>query len=125
MRKILFLVLFVFFLPAGCSSLSDSSTISKICDCSGNIYNCANFATTSEAQTCYDYCISQGKGDIHCLDADHDGLVCESGAAKTSSKKTFESKSSSNSGSCPAGKCFVNGYYRKSGTYVSGYCRKC
>lgn len=125
MRKILFLILFVFFLFIGCSASSDSSTTTKICDCSGNIYNCANFAATSEAQTCYDYCVSQGKGDIHSLDADNDGLACESGTAKTSSKKSYESKSSESGGSCPAGKCFVNGYYRKSGTYVSGYCRKC
>ncbi len=125
MRKILFLILFLFFLLIECSASYDASTNVKVCDCSGNIYNCADFASTSEAQSCYNYCISQGKGDIHRLDADNDGLACESGTAKTSSKKSYESTSSSSSGGCPAGKCYVNGYYRKSGTYVSGYCRKC
>jgi hypothetical protein len=28
-------------------------------------------------------------------------------------------------GGCPPGKCWVNGYYRKTGVYVHGYCRSC
>jgi hypothetical protein len=27
--------------------------------------------------------------------------------------------------SCPSGECYVSGYYRSSGTYVEGYCRRC
>lgn len=127
MRKILILVFFLFILPVGFNSLVDAATpgASKTCDCSGNHYNCADFATNSEAQSCYDYCKSKGKGDVHRLDADDDGLVCESGTAKTTSKKSYESSGLDSSGSCPAGKCYVNGYRKKSGTYVSGYCRKC
>jgi len=49
-----------------------------VCDCSGNIYNCSDFPTHAQAQACYEYCISQGCGDIHRLDADNDGLACES-----------------------------------------------
>lgn len=49
-----------------------------VCDCSYNRYNCSDFATQAEAQACYDYCISQGRGDIHRLDGDHDGIACES-----------------------------------------------
>jgi hypothetical protein len=49
-----------------------------VCDCSGNIYNCANFVTHAEAQACYNYCISVGRGDIHRLDGDNDGSACES-----------------------------------------------
>jgi hypothetical protein len=94
------------------------------CDCSSNRYNCADFSTKTAAHACYDYCINQGKGDIHGLDADHDGLACESGTSGSSST-TYKTTSSSGSGSCPAGKCWVNGYYRKSGTYVKGYCRSC
>jgi len=49
-----------------------------VCDCSGNIYNCSDFATHAEAQACYEYCKSLGRGDIHRLDRDKDGLACES-----------------------------------------------
>lgn len=47
------------------------------CGCEGNQYNCGNFSTHSEAQACFDYCVSTGAGDIHGLDADDDGLACE------------------------------------------------
>jgi micrococcal nuclease len=49
-----------------------------VCDCSGNLYNCSDFSTHAQAQACYEYCISQGRGDIHRLDADNDGIACES-----------------------------------------------
>jgi len=127
MRKILKVVFFLFILLLCFSPQVNAATpgSSKTCDCSGNLYNCADFATTSEAQSCYDYCKSRGKGDVHCLDADDDGVACESGMAKTSSKKSYDSSDSDNSGTCPAGKCYVNGYRKKSGTYVKGYCKKC
>lgn len=48
------------------------------CDCSGNIYNCGDFSTHAAAQSCFEYCISQGVGDIHRLDGDNDGIACES-----------------------------------------------
>ena len=48
-----------------------------VCDCSGNIYNCEDFATQAAAQACYEYCIAQGQGDIHDLDRDNDGIACE------------------------------------------------
>lgn len=107
--------------PAGAAASSHSKT----CDCSGDLYNCADFSSTFEAQSCYDYCVSKGNGDVHRLDADHDTLACESGTAKTSSTKSYSASGSGSTGGCPAGKCYVNGYYRKSGTYVHGYCRKC
>lgn len=49
-----------------------------LCDCSGNIYNCADFSTHAEAQACYEYCKSLGHGDVHWLDGDNDGKACES-----------------------------------------------
>lgn len=49
-----------------------------ICACSGDLYNCADFATHSQAQACYTHCVSVGAGDIHRLDADNDGTACES-----------------------------------------------
>ena len=48
------------------------------CDCSGNIYNCSDFSTHAEAQACYEYCKSLGRGDVHWLDGDNDGIACES-----------------------------------------------
>jgi hypothetical protein len=49
-----------------------------VCDCSGDIYDCSDFSTHTEAQVCYEYCKSLGRGDIHCLDRDDDGIACES-----------------------------------------------
>ena len=48
-----------------------------ICDCSDDLYNCPDFATQAAAQACYNYCVSQGHGDVHRLDRDKDGIVCE------------------------------------------------
>ena len=50
----------------------------SVCDCSGNIYNCSDFSTHAAAQSCYEYCLSLGVGDIHRLDGDNDGIACES-----------------------------------------------
>lgn len=47
------------------------------CSCSGNLYNCSDFSTQSEAQACFDFCRSQGHGDVHVLDTDNDGVACE------------------------------------------------
>jgi endonuclease YncB( thermonuclease family) len=48
------------------------------CACSGNLYNCSDFSTQAEAQACFNYCKTQGRGDIHRLDGDNDGIACES-----------------------------------------------
>jgi len=57
---------------------STISSTSKPCECTSDSKNCSNFKKKTEAQACYDYCISQGAGDIHRLDADGDSEVCES-----------------------------------------------
>lgn len=49
----------------------------RVCDCSDNIYNCNDFSTQAEAQKCFEYCRSLGRGDIHRLDRDRDGRACE------------------------------------------------
>jgi micrococcal nuclease len=49
-----------------------------VCDCSGNKYNRSHFATHAQAQACYEYCMSIGRGDVHRLDGDSDGSACES-----------------------------------------------
>lgn len=49
------------------------------CPCNANTLNCSDFDTQPEAQACFNWCVSQGAGDIHGLDgSDNDGLACES-----------------------------------------------
>src|SRR6185503_10441433 len=47
------------------------------CYCSSDIYNCNNFDDQQEAQTCFNDCQAVGRGDIHGLDSDGNGLACE------------------------------------------------
>lgn len=49
-----------------------------VCSCTSNLYNCSDFKYQQDAQSCHDYCKSLGRGDIHQLDSDKDGVVCES-----------------------------------------------
>lgn len=49
-----------------------------VCDCGGNYYNCADFASRADAQACFDYCLAEVNEDVHHLDGGGDGLVCES-----------------------------------------------
>jgi len=51
---------------------------SSPCNCSGPDLNCSDFSTQAAAQACYDYCKSQGYGDVFRLDGDSDGAACES-----------------------------------------------
>lgn len=46
------------------------------CACTTDRYNCGDFTTHNEAQTCFDYCYPD-HGDLHHLDRDRDGLACE------------------------------------------------
>lgn len=48
-----------------------------VCDCSGNHYNCADFGSHSQAQSCYEYCKQTVGYDVHRLDGDSDGSACE------------------------------------------------
>jgi len=45
--------------------------------CSYNTYNCSDFSNHTEAQGVFEYC-GGAANDIHRLDADKDGLACES-----------------------------------------------
>lgn len=49
-----------------------------VCSCAGDTLNCSDFRTHSEAQKCFEYCVSQGRGDIHKLDGNNDNVACES-----------------------------------------------
>ena len=46
-------------------------------DCSRNVYNCSGFKTQAEAQSVFELC-GGDKNDVHKLDSDGDGKVCES-----------------------------------------------
>jgi hypothetical protein len=48
-----------------------------VCQCTGSKnLSCANFTIQNRAQACYDFCYSQGFGDIHHLDENGDGIAC-------------------------------------------------
>ncbi|MEK9154060.1 MAG: thermonuclease family protein [Patescibacteria group bacterium] len=79
--------------PSACSDLkSNAGTTSVISsneqyECSRNLYNCSSFTAQAEAQSAFESCLpaeasAQAGGgadnDIHKLDSDGDGRVCES-----------------------------------------------
>lgn len=59
------------------TATSTSTNTPVTCECSFDAYNCSDFGSHAHAQGCFEYCIGQGAGDIHRLDADDDGLACE------------------------------------------------
>lgn len=54
-----------------------TNTVDSDYECSKNAYNCSDFSTQAEAQTIFDSC-GGSNNDVHKLDADGDGKVCES-----------------------------------------------
>lgn len=48
-----------------------------LCGCGFNQYDCKDFLTQDDAQECYNLCNCLGKGDVHHLDRDNDGIACE------------------------------------------------
>lgn len=48
-----------------------------VCYCESNKYNCTNFKTHSEAQSVFECCVKKIGNDIHKLDGNNDGQVCE------------------------------------------------
>ena len=61
---------------AGTGMWGDAAT--GPCDCDRNLYNCRDFDTQAEAQTCFEYCLDTQNRDVHNLDGGGDGFVCES-----------------------------------------------
>lgn len=64
--------------PLPLDTVPPDQPLDAVCSCSGDTLNCSDFSSHSAAQTCYNYCIAQGKGDIHNLDRDNNGSACES-----------------------------------------------
>ncbi|UUX93039.1 hypothetical protein [Methanoplanus endosymbiosus] len=83
---ILMIILILSVISCGCTDNepdvvkgSDAcSDFSGVCSCAGNCYDCQDFDSKSDAQRCYDYCMSIGKGDVHGIDKDSDGVACNS-----------------------------------------------
>jgi hypothetical protein len=75
-------------------------------------YRCANLSSQNAA---YLYSI----GHTY-LDRDHDGRPCEANDLLNEIAYPYVAPPPSN-----AGQCYVRGYYRSNGTYVSGYWRRC
>lgn len=48
------------------------------CDCDRNLYDCRDFRSQAEAQTCFNYCMETTGRDVHNLDGGNDGFVCRS-----------------------------------------------
>jgi hypothetical protein len=49
-----------------------------VCGCSTDLYACSDFTTHERAQACFDFCLDTMGFDVHRLDGDDDGVVCES-----------------------------------------------
>lgn len=60
------------------TSTKTTTTQQAVCSCSSNSKNCKDFSTHAQAQACFEYCKSQGRGDVHRLDGDNDQRACES-----------------------------------------------
>lgn len=68
-----------------CVTPEVTRSTSAVCSCSSNLYNCIDFRTRADAQACYDYCWRTVGYDVHRLDGNQDGRVCESTSASSSS----------------------------------------
>ena len=67
--------------PAGAGSQSQPApdpAENVPCLCAGDYYDCSSFGGPAAAQECFEYCLDSGQGDIHRLDQDNDGTVCNS-----------------------------------------------
>ena len=62
--------------PSISTPFNTSDVLDLDIDCSHNAYNCSDFKTQAEAQEVFEYC-GGSANDIHKLDRDGDGRVCE------------------------------------------------
>jgi micrococcal nuclease len=57
--------------------LPPTETRIPVCNCRGPRLTCNDFPTQNRAQQCFEYCRSQGFGDVFGLDKNGNGLACE------------------------------------------------
>jgi micrococcal nuclease len=60
------------------SAATDSPQSGVLCECTGRDLDCGSFSTHTEAQACFDHCMTEGFGDTFGLDGDGDNIACES-----------------------------------------------
>lgn len=58
-------------------TLYPTRTQQAVCNCLGRRLTCNSFPSQRRAQLCFEYCRSQGYGDIFGLDKNGNGLACE------------------------------------------------
>ncbi len=46
-------------------------------DCSGDVYDCDSFSGTGTVQEAFEFCLDQEGGDVHLLDENDNGIVCD------------------------------------------------
>ena len=63
--------------PTPTETLIPTRTSVPVCNCLGQRLTCNNFRSQARAQQCFEYCRSQGYGDIFGLDKNGNGLACE------------------------------------------------
>jgi micrococcal nuclease len=64
--------------PLATLPASDGQPGAGVYDCAGPDLDCADLVTQDNAQTCYNYCLDLGYGDVFYLDGDEDGVACAS-----------------------------------------------
>lgn len=89
-----------------------SNTNATINEISGS-YNCIDFATQADAQLFFDQNSFSANYDPYNLDADNNGVPCES-----------KGRVVSDTSECPSGESWVAPYTRSNGSNVRGHCRK-
>ena len=58
------------------NSESNTTLVPISPNCAKDMYNCSSFRTQITAQDVYEWCLSQGVGDVHNLGPDENGTVC-------------------------------------------------
>jgi len=57
-------------------AVKDIVVFEGVYECNSNVYNCGSFESQEEAQDVFEAC-GGDENDVHALDGDDDGVVCE------------------------------------------------
>jgi hypothetical protein len=93
--------------------------------------DCRDFVSQAEAQIYFDARGGNSENNVDALDWNHNGKPCEVNENWTIrsnrwvSNPIVDPKPPVATPPSNPGMCWVNGYYRKDGTYVKGYWRRC
>ena len=63
--------------PTATNTLTATNPPSGSCNCTGPDLDCTDFSSHAQAQSCFNYCVDLGYGDVFGLDRDNDGVACE------------------------------------------------